>query len=164
MRNEECSFWEQPGLTDEKTLFTSTCMCNGWWSNCWPFCHSCPHNPYDGYNPPQFAVLWLFLPHCRKHLLLGHCEYSSTCKCLHFSVLLSSVLGLVACLSCSAWQCHKSKSVSLPNQQIIQGKKRNCPCIICGHVLKSSLSVLLLSHGLLSCAVPCTACPSPGIL
>ena len=83
--------------------------------------------------------------------------------CLLFSILLSSVLGLMACLSCSAWQNHNSKSVSSPNHQITQWKKRNCPCIICGHVLLSSSSVLSLSHGLLSRAVLCTVCPSPGI-
>ena len=81
-----------------------------------------------------------------------------------FSVLLSSVLGLVACLSCSAWQCHNSKSVSSPSHQIIQGKKRNCPCTICDHVLLSSSSVLSLSHGLLSRVVLCAVCPSPSII
>ena len=158
-------------------------MCTGWWSNCWPFCHPYPHSPYDGYNPSQFVALWLFLPHSRNYLPLGHCEYSSICKCLScpttvllssqlwflhtclpFSVWLSSMLGLMACLSCSAWQCHSSQSVSLPSHQIIQGKERNWPFIICGHIFLSSLSVLSLSHGLLSCAVLCAVCPSPGIL
>ena len=99
-------------------------------------------------------ALWLFLLHCRNYLPLGHCEYQSTCirlscpatvlsssqpwslhECLPFSVLLSSALGLVVWLSCLAWQCHNSKSVSSPNHQTIQGKKRNCPHIICAHVL-----------------------------
>jgi len=71
MRNEECSYWEWPGLRDERTVFSSTWMCAGWWSNCWPFCHPYPHTPYDGYNPSQFAALWLFLPHCRNYLPLG---------------------------------------------------------------------------------------------
>ena len=120
-------------------------------------------------------TLWLFLPHCRNYLPLGHCEYSSTfmrfsClatvlpsgqpwflrKCLPISVLLPSVLGHGACLSCSAWQCHNSKSVYSPSHQVIQGKKRNCPSIICGQILLSSLSVLSLSHGLLLRAVLCT--------
>ena len=183
MRNEECSYWECPGLTDKRTIFLSTWMCDSWWSNYWPFHHHYPHSPYDGYNPSQIVALWLFLPHCRNYLPLRHCEYSSTCKCLScsatvllsnqpwflrkclpFSVLVSSVLGLVACLSCSAWECHNSKSVSRTSHQIIQGKKRNCPCTICGHILLSSSSDLLLSHGLLSRAVPCTVNPSPGIL
>ena len=173
MRNEECSYWEWPGLTDERTIFSSTWMCADWWSNCWPFCHPYPQSPYDGYNPSQFAALLLFLPHCRNYLLLRHCEYLSTCiclscpaivlpssqswflhECLPFTVLLFSVLGLVACLSCSAWQCHNSKSVYSPSHQIIKGKKRNCPCIICGHVLLSFLLVLSLSHGLLPHVVP----------
>ena len=128
-------------------------------------------------------ALWLFFPHCRNNLLLGHCEYSSTCKCLScpatvlpssqpwslreclpFSVLLSLVLGLVACLSCLTWQCHNSKSVSSPSHQTIQAKKRNCPCIICAHVLLSSSSLLSLLHGLLTHAVPCAVYPSPSIL
>jgi hypothetical protein len=111
--NEECSNWEMPALTDERTVFSSTCMCAGWRSNCWPFCHPYPQSPYDDYNPSQFAALWLFLPHYRNYLPLGHSEYSSTClcltcpatvlpssqhwflrECLPFSVLLSSVLGL----------------------------------------------------------------------
>jgi len=41
-------------------------------------------------------------------------------------------------------------------QVIKQFRGRNCPCIICGHILLSSSSGLLLSHGLLSRAVPCT--------
>ena len=51
------------------------------------------------------------------------------CECLPFSVRLSSVLNLVACLSCLAWQCHNCKSFYLPSHQIIQEKKRNCLCI-----------------------------------
>ena len=123
-----------------KNNFFVQLMCTGWWSNCWPFCHPYPHSPYDGYNPSQFAALWLFLRHCSNYLLLGHCEYLSTCvcfscpatvllssqpwflcECLPFSLLLSSVLGLVGCLACSAWHCHNSKSVFSPSHQIIQG-------------------------------------------
>ena len=74
-------------------------------------------------------------------------------------VLLSWVLVLVACLTSSALQSHNSKSLFLPSHQIIQGKKRNCPCIICAHVLLPSSSVLSLSHELLSCAVPCAVYP-----
>ena len=58
-RNEECSYWEWAGVTDEKTIFSSTIMFDVWWSNCWPFCHPYPHGPYDSYNPSQFAALWL---------------------------------------------------------------------------------------------------------
>jgi len=151
-------------------------MCASWWSNCWPFCHPYPHSPYDGYNSSQFAALWLFLAHCRNYLPLGHCEYLSAPKCLScptsvlpssqlwsfheclpLSVLLSLVLGLVSCLSCSAWQCHSTKSVSLSSHQVIQWKERNWPCVICGHILLSSLSVPSLLRGLLSCAVLCCA-------
>jgi hypothetical protein len=67
-------------------------------------------------------------------------------------------------LSCLAWQVHNRKSVSLPSWQIIQEKKVNCPCIICGHILLCSSSVLSLSYGLLSRAVRCFVCPSSGIL
>jgi len=75
VRNEECSYWELPGLTVERTIFLSTPMCAGWQSNCWPFCHPYPHSPYDGYNPSLFAALWLFFRHYRKYLPLGHCKY-----------------------------------------------------------------------------------------
>ena len=69
MRNEECSCWEWLGLTDDRTVFSSTSVCDSWWSNCWPFCHPYPHSPCDSYNPSQFAALWLFLPHYRNYLL-----------------------------------------------------------------------------------------------
>ena len=75
MRNEECSYWEWPGLTGERTIFSSTWMCDGWWLNCWPFCHPYPHNRCDGYNPSQFSALWLFLLHYRNYLPLRHCQY-----------------------------------------------------------------------------------------
>ena len=74
---------------------------------------------------------------------------------LPFSVLMPLVLGLAACLAFSAWQSHKSKSVSSPSRQIIQEKKRNCPCIICGHVLLSSLSVLSLTWFVVTCCAMC---------
>ena len=45
-------------------------------------------------------------------------------KCLLFSVLLCSVLGVVACLSCLAWHCHNSKSVSWLSHQITMEKKK----------------------------------------
>ena len=67
-------------------------------------------------------------------------------------------------LSCSAWECHNSKSVSSPSHQINQGKKINFPCITCGHILLSSSSVLSLSQELLSRAALCAICPSPGLL
>jgi len=80
-----------------------------------------------------------------------------------FSFILL-VLGLVACNTCLAWQSHNSKSVYLRSHHIIQGKKRNCLCIVHAHVLISSLSMLSLSHGLLSHAVPCTVSSSQSIL
>ena len=91
-RNEECSCWEWPGLRGERTVFSSTWMCDGWWSNCWPFCHPYPHSLYDGYIPSQFAALWLFLPHCRNYLPLGHCEYLSTCICLSYPATISPLV------------------------------------------------------------------------
>jgi hypothetical protein len=47
-RNEGCSYWEWPSLTDEKSIFSSTWFCALWWSNCSPFCHPYSHSPYDG--------------------------------------------------------------------------------------------------------------------
>ena len=76
------------------------------------------------------------------------------------SVLLYSVLVLLACLPCSALYWHNCKSVSSQIHPTIQRKKRNCPCIICAHVLLTSSSVLSMSHLLLSHAVPCVFCPS----
>ena len=70
-RNEECSYWEWPGLTGERTNFSSTWMCDGWWLKCWPFCHPYPHSRCEGYNPSQFAALWLYLLHYRNYLPLG---------------------------------------------------------------------------------------------
>jgi hypothetical protein len=126
--------------------------------------------------------LYDYLPRCRNYFLVKHHEYSSMCKCLScpatvllssqpwplheylpISVSLSWVPCLVACLYCSTLQSHNSKFVSLPSCQIVQGKKINCPSIICAHILCSS-SVLSLSHGLLSCAVLCAVRPSPSIL
>jgi len=116
---------------------------------------------------PSAGALWIFV-NMQMPLLSRHSiAVKSALVLTRMSPLFSfDVFGasIVACLSCSAWQCYNSKSVSWSSHQIIQGKKRNCPCIICGHILLSSLSGLLLSHGLLSCAVPCTVNPSPGIL
>ena len=76
MRNEECNYWELSGPRDERTVFSSTWMCDSWWSNCWPFCHPCPHSPYVGYNVtvcgfiafppplqklPSAGELWIFV-------------------------------------------------------------------------------------------------------
>ena len=82
MRNDECSYWEWPGLTDRrKKMFI--CLNMQWlWSNCLPFCHRYPRTPRDGYNLSQFMALWLFLHHCRYYLLLEQHEYSSAWKCL----------------------------------------------------------------------------------
>ena len=112
---------------------------------------------------PSAGALWIFV---NIRLLSRHSiAVKSALVLTRMSPLfIFVVFGLVACLACSAWRCHNSKSVYLPSHQIIQGKKRSCPCIICGHVLLSSLSVLLRSHGLLSRAVLCAVCPSPGIL
>ena len=43
-------------------------------------------------------------------------------------------------------------------------KERNCPSTIFGHILLFSSSGLLLWHQLLSSAVTCVVCPSPGRL
>jgi hypothetical protein len=109
--------------------------------------------PHRFYNPSHFTEFWPLLPHCRNYLSLGHCECSSACMSVlwchgiavksalvltrmsPFSLLLFSVLGLVVCLSYSAWNCHKRKYVSSPSHQIIQGKKRNCLFTICDHIL-----------------------------
>ena len=100
---------------------------------------------------PSTGALWI-LVNMNTSLLSRHSIAFKSALVLTWMFPLFSfvVLGLVACLSCSAWQCHNSKSVSSPSHRIIQRKKRNCPCIICGHVLLSSSSVLSLSHGLLS--------------
>ena len=111
---------------------------------------------------PSAGALWIYF-NMHTSLLSRHSIAVKSAECLPISVSLSSVLGLVACLSCSAWQCHNSKSVSSPSHQIIQRKKRNCPWIVCGRVLSSS-SVLSLSHGLLSRVVLCAVCPSPSII
>ena len=57
MRNE-CSHWEWPGLTGEKTIFSSTWMCGGWWSNCWPFCHPYPHSNSGEEKKLSMYNLW----------------------------------------------------------------------------------------------------------
>ena len=114
---------------------------------------------------PSAGALWILVS---MHMSLLSCHSTAVKSALvltQMSPLFSFVVfGLVERLSCSAWQCHNSKSVSSPSHQVIQGKKRNCPCIICGHVVLSSSSVLSMSHGLLSRAVPCVVCPSPCIL
>ena len=103
---------------------------------------------------PSAGALWIFV-NMHMSLLSRHSIAVKSALVLTWMSHLFSfvVFGLVACLACSAWQCHNSKPVYSPSHQIIQGKKRNCPCIRCGHVLLSSLSVLSLSHGLLSRAV-----------
>ena len=178
-RNEECSYWEWPGLSDERTFFLSTWMCASRWKT---VDHSVTlihiahmmviiHHNLQLYgfsnlitkttshwgivNIHQHAYVSLVPPQYSHQVSSG--SYANV-SAFHFCCL--SVLGLVACLSCSARQCHNSKSVYLPSHQVIQGKKRNCPCIICAHILLSSSLVLSLSHGLLSHAVLCTVCPS----
>ena len=105
---------------------------------------------------PSAGALWIFV-NMHMSLLSGHSiAVKSALVLMWMSPLFSFVVfDIVACLACWAWQCHNSKSVYSPSHQIMQGKKRNCPCITCGHVLLSSLSVLSLSHGLLSRAVLC---------
>ena len=158
-------------------------MCTSWWRN---IGHSVALIHIDHMMVIILHNLWLYgfssliaeinfcwgIVNIRQHanvslVLPQYCCQVSTGSYMnvsHSSVLLSSVLRLLAWLSFSACQCRNTKSVSWPNHQIIQGKKRNCPCIICGHILLSSLSILSLSHGLLSSAVLCTVCPSPHIL
>ena len=112
-----------------------------------------PH--WDIVNIRQHAYVSLVPPqYCHKSALF----------LTRMSPLFSFVVfGHVAYPAYSASQCHNSKSVYSPSHKIIQGKKRNCPCIMCGHVLLSSMSVLSLSHGLLSRAVLCAVCPFPSI-
>jgi hypothetical protein len=103
-------------------------------------------------GPSHFMEFWLLLPHCRNYLSLGHSECLSTCMSLlfchciavksalvltrmsPFSLLLFLVLGLVECLSYSAWNCHNSKYISSPSHQISQGKKE----IVCLQFVNTS--------------------------
>ena len=85
---------------------------------------------------PSAGALWIFNMHMA--LLFHHSiAVKSALVFMRISPLFSFVFGLVSCLACSGWQCHNNKSVYSPSHQIIQGKKRNCPCIMCGHILLS---------------------------
>jgi len=122
-----------------------------------------------GFSPslqklPSTGALWISvnmqmpLLSCNSTAVKSALVLTQMSPLFSFDVFSASI---VAHLSCSAWQCYNSKTVSWSSHQIIQGKKRNCPCIICGHILLSSSSGLLLSHGLLSCAVPYTVNYAP---
>ena len=157
-----------------KTIFLSTSMCASWCGNCWPFCHPYPHSPYDGYNPSQFAALWLFLCHYRNYLTLGHRKYVSTCTYLSCTAIKSSLVlmqmsplfsfvdfGASSCgmLSCLAWQCHNSKSVSSRSLQIIREENKLsmynlwlCPIFLISFVTVTWVAVTC-------CTVRCVSFP-----
>jgi len=115
---------------------------------------------------PSAGALWI-LVNMHTSLLSHHnIAVKSALVLTRISPLfIFVVFGLRSCGMpfCLVWRCHNSKSVSSPSHQIIQGKKRNCRCIICAYFHLPSSSVLSLSHGLLSHAMPRAVCPSPSI-
>jgi hypothetical protein len=66
-------------------------MGNSWWTTSWPSYFPYSHNPCDGYNLPQWVILYHSVFHLKNYLLLVHCEHSSTHECLScpFTVLPS---------------------------------------------------------------------------
>ena len=178
-RNEGCSYWEWSGLTDEEQFFRQLerapagGVTVGHSVTLIHIAHMMViihHNlRLYGFSSliAEITFRWgtMNISNMHASLLSRHSiAIKSAPVFTRMSPLFSFVVfGLVARLACSAWQCHNSKPIYLPSHQIIQGKKINCPCIMCGHVL-SSMSVLSLSHGLLSRAVLCAVCPFSGIL
>jgi hypothetical protein len=98
-----------------------------------------------------------------KHCLLINNNFEQVCSTTtswavmlptETSVSPSCVLDPLMCHTCLAFSSHWK----------VQGRKRICPCAICGHILLLSLSVVSLWYGLPSTIVPCTVYPSPSIL
>jgi hypothetical protein len=83
-------------------------------------------------------------------------------ECLPLSLLLPSVLGLVACLFCLAWQYCNSKLFLGNSSNNSWGEKKLSMCNLPHACVSHASSVT--SHLLLSHAVPCSVCPSPSIL